>query len=499
MPRVLFVDDERDIINALTRWFGRRGFETCSAENVAGALKALEASAAGPVDQRIDAVCTDLSMPDGNGLEVLRAARRLLPGAPVILLTAYASVPTAIEAMRLGAVTLLEKPAEMEELERQLRSAIGDSKQTVQAVTAADKAGLVGSAAALHVLLDALVRVAPSSSTVLLSGESGTGKELVAQAIHRLSRRAQGPLIAVNCAALPESLLESELFGHEKGAFTGATSARPGRFRAAHNGTLFLDEIGEMPLSLQAKLLRVLQDHAVLPVGGEHAHPVDFRLVAATNRDLQEMVDRGLFRADLFYRLNVVPLLLPPLRDRGGDVPLLLTYFLARSESTLRFAPDALAALESWRWPGNVRELENLVERLVVLHGDDEVRRIDLPEPYRSGGVQQAQASGNKPQSFSSATSASPAPVAPSNLANATSGVLPAQGVDLPAVLAELEERLIQEALERTGGNKNQAAKFLGLNRTTLVEKLRKRARAAAALAAAPGLGAGEEEPPAGP
>jgi DNA-binding NtrC family response regulator len=495
VPRVLFVDDERDIISALTRWFSRRGFETSSAENVAGALKALEASAAGPADQRIDAVCTDLSMPDGNGLEVLRAARRLLPGTPVLLLTAYASVPTAIEAMRLGAVTLLEKPAEMDELERQLRAAIGDSKQVSQGVAAADKAGLVGSAPSLHVLLDALVRVAPSSSTVLLSGESGTGKELVAQAIHRLSRRAQGPLIAVNCAALPESLLESELFGHEKGAFTGATSARPGRFRAAHNGTLFLDEIGEMPLSLQAKLLRVLQDHAVLPVGGEHAYPVDFRLVAATNRDLQEMVDRGGFRADLFYRLNVVPLQLPPLRDRAGDVPLLLAYFLARSEAKLRLSTDALAALEAWRWPGNVRELENLVERLVVLHGDNEVRRSDLPEPYRSGGTQPLQAAA--PGRPGAPVPPSAPQSGPGSLSSATSAMLPAQGVDLPAVLAELEERLIQEALERTGGNKNQAAKFLGLNRTTLVEKLRKRARAAAALAAPQGLTPGEEEPPA--
>jgi DNA-binding NtrC family response regulator len=496
VPRVLFVDDERDIISALTRWFSRRGFETISAENVAGAMRALETSAASPPEQRIDAICTDLAMPDGNGLEVLRAARRLLPGTPVIILTAYASVPTAIEAMRLGAVTLLEKPAEMDELEKQLRSAIGDSKHSPQAVHAADKAGLVGSAPALHQLLDALVRVAPSNSTVLLSGESGTGKELVAQAIHRLSRRAQGPMVAVNCAALPESLLESELFGHEKGAFTGATAARPGRFRAAHGGTLFLDEIGEMPLSLQAKLLRVLQDHAVLPVGGEHAYPVDFRLVAATNRDLQEMVDRGGFRADLFYRLNVVPLLLPPLRDRAGDVPLLLAYFLARAGARLRLAPDALAALELWRWPGNVRELENLVERLVVLHGDNEVRRADLPEPYRSGGTQQnpvlSPPSGVRPVP----PSLPGAPGSQSALSSATSGVLPAQGVDLPAVLAELEERLIQEALERTGGNKNQAAKFLGLNRTTLVEKLRKRARAAAA-AQSPQNG-GEEEPPAG-
>ena len=490
MPRVLFVDDERDITSALTRWFNRRGFETASAGGVVEALRALEASAGG--DKRYDAVCTDLSMPDGNGLEVLRAVRRLLPGTPVILLTAYASVPTTVEAMRLGAVTLLEKPAEMDLLEREIRNAIGDSKEVPAGVSAAGAAGLVGEAQLLHKLLDALVRVAPSASTVLLTGESGTGKELVAQAIHRISRRAQGPMIAVNCAALPESLLESELFGHEKGAFTGATSARSGRFRAAHTGTLFLDEIGELPLSLQAKLLRVLQDHAVLPVGGETPHPVDFRLVAATNRDLQEMVDRGLFRADLFYRLNVVPLCLPPLRDRAGDVPLLLGHFLHRAGAKLRLAPDAIEALESWRWPGNVRELENLVERLVVLHGDGEVRRADLPEPYRTALASPGSAAVPGARPVALAAPATP----PGAAAPSPPGPLPPQGVDLPAMLAELEERLIQEALERTGGNKNQAARFLGLNRTTLVEKLRKKARNAAAASSTgggSGSGPGEE------
>jgi sigma-54 specific flagellar transcriptional regulator A len=425
------------------------------------------------------------------------------------MLTAYASVPTTVEAMRLGAVTLIEKPAEMERLEREIRNAIGDSRELASGVSAAGAAGLVGEAPPLRALLDSLVRVAPSNSTVLLTGESGTGKELVAQAIHRLSRRAQGPLVAVNCAALPESLLESELFGHEKGAFTGATSARVGRFRAAHGGTLFLDEIGEMPISLQAKLLRVLQDHAVQPVGGETAQPVDFRLVAATNRDLQEMVTRSGFRADLFYRLNVVPLSLPPLRERAGDVPRLLRHFLQRSGSKLRLAADALAALEAWRWPGNVRELENLVERLVVLHGDGEVTLGELPEPYRSSAGVPPAAGSPAPISGSFTPPAGMQPLAATALGGGQSvrglslgspgSALPAQGVDLPAVLAELEERLIQEALERTGGNKNQAARFLGLNRTTLVEKLRKRARAAGAevtTAAHPTAGAGTSGAP---
>jgi DNA-binding NtrC family response regulator len=512
VPRVLFVDDERDITTALSRWFARRGFDTASADGTTGAVALLEQASA-PGGVRFDAVCTDLSMPDGDGLQVLRAVRRLLPGTPVLLLTAYASIPTAVEAMRLGAVTLLEKPAEMELLERELRAAIGDSRELSSGLQAASAAGLIGEAPALRDLLDAIVRVAPTNSSVLLAGESGTGKELVAQAIHRLSRRAQGPLVAVNCAALPESLLESELFGHEKGAFTGATSSRPGRFRAAEGGTLFLDEIGELPLSLQAKLLRVLQDHAVLSVGSTQAQPVDFRLVTASNRDLELMVERGGFRADLFYRLNVVPLALPPLRERPGDVALLFRHFLQRAGSRLELTSDALAALESWRWPGNVRELENLAERLTVLHGDRTVARAQLPEPYRSssgsglravralrsspGGAAAAQAGPITPDPApaqrpppQTTPSAQALPVAQPDPARPVSwppqsGPLPAQGIDLPAVLAELEERLIQEALERTGGNKNQAARFLGLNRTTLVEKLRKRARVAADRSAA--------------
>jgi transcriptional regulator with PAS, ATPase and Fis domain len=301
-------------------------------------------------------------------------------------------------------------------------------------------------------VFDTLVRVAPSNSSVLITGESGTGKELVAQAIHRLSRRAMGPMVAVNCAAIPEQLLESELFGHVRGAFTGAQQPRAGRFKLADGGTIFLDEIGELPLVLQGKLLRVLQDRIVEPLGGSKGEPVDFRVVAATNKDIETLASEGRFRLDLFYRLNVVPLALPPLRERKGDVPILVRHFLDKaSASELTFANDAMEALERHPWPGNVRELQNLVERLAVLKGTGEIGLADLPPSIRSA--------------------------APAAASSQAAPALPPEGIDLYAALAELEDRLINEALERSGGNKNQAAKILRLNRTTLVEKLKKRAK----------------------
>jgi DNA-binding NtrC family response regulator len=393
-------------------------------------------------------------MPDGDGLDVLRAVRELTPDCPVLVLTAFGSVAASVQAMRLGAVTMLEKPIPVADLERELVSAIADSQALSGGLDAASAAGLVGSSGALRELLTTLARIAPSTSSVLIEGESGTGKELVAQALHRLSRRANGPLVAVNCAAIPEALLESELFGHVRGAFTGAVSTRPGRFKLAHGGTLFLDEIGEIPLPLQGKLLRVLQERVIEPVGSTRPEPVDFRLVAATNRDLDKLVAEGKFRSDLYYRLNVVPLRLPPLRERQGDVPELVRHFLSRCAAergaSLRVAPEAMAALEAHSWPGNVRELENLVERMAVLKGQGEIGLVDLPPAVRGA-----------------------APVA----AEGVPQHLPPEGVDLYAVLQQLEDRLIGEALERSGGNRKEAAKILGLNRTTLVEKLKKKAQ----------------------
>jgi DNA-binding NtrC family response regulator len=384
----------------------------------------------------------------------------------VIVLTAFGSVATSVEAMRLGALTMLEKPFPVAQLEREVRSAIADMHEVDGAVSAAGSAGLLGNSTAIRKLFDTLVRVAPSKSSVLIQGESGTGKELVAQAVHRFSRRAMGPLVAVNCAAIPEPLLESELFGHVKGSFTGATANRAGRFKAAHGGTIFLDEIGEMPLGLQGKLLRVLQERTVEPIGSTKPEPVDFRVVAATNRNLEEMVAKGSFRSDLFYRLNVVPLTLPALRDRPGDVAVLARLFVSRAnqarEQKLTLSPAALAAMERYPWPGNVRELENLIERLMLLRSEGEIGLDDLPANVRDAPA---------PSAPAPSAAAGGAPTA------GFAGALPPEGVDLYAVLGEIEDRLIREALERSGGNKNQAAKILGLNRTTLVEKLKKKGK----------------------
>jgi DNA-binding NtrC family response regulator len=454
--RVLFVDDERDLVSSLSRYFRLHGFETAGAFGVSEAVSKLEDARS--TGKRFDAVVTDLRMPDGDGLVVLGEVRRLLPGTPVLVMTAFGSVATSVEAMRLGAVTMLEKPVPVAQLEREVRDAIAGALEVEGGLEAAGGAGLVGTSRAIGDVFDTLVRVAPSNSSVLIQGESGTGKELVAQALHRLSRRALGPLVAVNCAAIPEQLLESELFGHVKGAFTGASQARLGRFKLAHGGTIFLDEIGEMPLALQGKLLRVLQERAIEPVGGSKPESVDFRLIAATNKDLEAQVGKGAFRGDLFYRLNVVPLVLPPLRERSGDVPLLAAHFLARhnagKEKPLRFSQSAIESLERHAWPGNVRELENLIERLAVLKGEGEIDIADLPGPIRNARA------GTR---------------ATATVEGEVAAGLPPEGVDLYKVLADIEDRLIREALERSGGNKNQAAKILGLNRTTLVEKLKKK------------------------
>jgi DNA-binding NtrC family response regulator len=452
--RILFVDDERDLVSSLSRYFRLKGFETKGAYGVQEGIALLEEER--KANRRFDVIVTDLRMPDGDGLAIVRAVRRVFPGVPVLVLTAFGTVATSVEAMRLGAVTMLEKPIPVGDLEREVRSAVANGAEVAAGLTAAVGAGVIGNSSAIRQVFDTLVRVAPSNSSVLITGESGTGKELVAQAIHRLSRRALGPLVAVNCAAIPEQLLESELFGHVRGAFTGAQQARTGRFKLADGGTIFLDEIGEMPLLLQGKLLRVLQERVIEPLGGNKAEPVDFRVIAATNRDLESLAAEGKFRLDLFYRLNVVPLVLPPLRERTGDVPILVRHFLEKtSAKDLSFAPAAMDGLERYAWPGNVRELQNLVERLAVLQGSGEIAVADLPAPIRAAAA-----------------------VAPAPPAHAPDASLPAEGIDLYAALAELEDRLINEALERSGGNKNQAAKILKLNRTTLVEKLKKRAKA---------------------
>ena len=442
-PRILILDDEESLVAALVRHFERRGYEPTGAYLVAEATRAIEESV--QTGRPFAAIVTDLQLPDGDGRSIVKLAREKLPHSPVVVMTGSRSVSGAAESMRLGAITVLEKPVPLDALENEVKQAIGDSGEVPAALEAAGGAGIVGNSPAIRAVLDILLLAAPTDATVLIEGETGTGKELVAQALHRLSRRSRAPLVAVNCAALPETLLESELFGHVKGAFTGASESRQGRFRQAEGGTLFLDEIGEMPPSVQAKLLRSLQEGEVQPLGADKAVKVDVRVIAATNRKLETAVAGGKFRADLYYRLNVVPLQLPPLRERREDVPALAAHFLRGKNR--RLSPQALDALRRHSWPGNVRELQNLIERLTVLRPEGELQLEDLPPEVRS---------------------------APSAGAPET---LPPEGVDLYAVLAEVEDRLINEALDRAQGNKNQAARYLGLNRTTLVEKIKRMSR----------------------
>jgi len=442
-PRILILDDEVALVDALTRHFRRRGYDLTQTYLVADAVQAIEQSVRDAVP--FDAVITDLQLPDGDGRTIVRLAREMLPRCPVVMMTGSRSISGAIDAIRLGAVTVLEKPVAAEVLEKELRQAMSSRADLEKGVDAAAEAGIIGRSPAIRAVLDVLFLAAPTDATVLIEGETGTGKELVAKALHRLSRRARGPLVAVNCAALPETLAESELFGHAKGAFTGADKPRAGRFREADGGTLFLDEIGEMPLALQAKLLRVIQEGEVQPLGVDKPQSVDVRLVAATNRNLGELAAEGKFRSDLYYRLSVVPLGLPPLRDRREDVGTLAGHFLRGTGR--KFSAEAMASLERYPWPGNVRQMENVVARLKVLKPEGDFQLADLPQEIRG---------------------AQPLPAIPQNAAT---------GVDLYAALGDLEDRLIREALERSGGNKNQAAKSLGLNRTTLVEKLRKMSR----------------------
>jgi len=444
--RLLILDDEVSLVDALARHLDHRGYASTKTYLVAEAAAAIEQSLREGLP--FEAIIADLQLPDGDGRTIVRLAREKLLKCPVVMMTGSGSVSGTVEAIRLGAITVLEKPVSLHALENELRRAIEDLAEMPGGLDAAGEAGVVGRSPAIRAVLDALFLAAPTDATVLVQGETGTGKELVARAIRRLSRRARAPFVAVNCAALPETLVESELFGHAKGAFTGADARRDGRFQQAHRGTLFLDEVGELPLPLQAKLLRALQEGEVQPLGSAKTDSVDVRVIAATNQRLEQLVTEGRFRSDLYYRLNVVPLQIPALRDRREDISLLATHFL--HPTGRRMSAEAMALLEAHPWPGNVREMENLIQRLLVLKPKGDFEASDLPPPFHE--------------------QRSPA-TAP---AKAT---IPPQGIDLHAVLAELEDRLIHEALERSGGNKNQAALSLGIKRTTLVEKLRRMSR----------------------
>ncbi|MDE3032731.1 MAG: sigma-54-dependent Fis family transcriptional regulator [Acidobacteriota bacterium] len=454
MRQILLVDDEANLRHLLRLLLEEEGFEVVEAGSLAGARAALERKAP-------QLVVTDQKLGDGKGLEVLAAARRVDETIPVIFLSAFANVELAVAAMRQGAFDVIPKPFDPQGIKAAIRRALGHGALLRENRALKDQAGrqvrdreLLGRSRAMADLQDALDRVAPTNATVLIVGETGTGKELVARAIHARSARAEGPFVALNCAAMPESLLESELFGHEKGAFTGADRARPGLFEAAHEGTLFLDEAGEMPASLQAKLLRVLMDGLVLRVGSRTARQVDVRVVAATHRDLRERIREGLFREDLYYRLAVVPLKVPPLRERLEDLPQLAEAMLQRAARDMglplrRLAPAALEKLAGYAFPGNVRELRNLIERACILAQGAEIGPGDFPlegllTPVRS----------LDPEAFAE-------------------GLPPA--VNLPEVLDRVERSLLDRALRQSGGVQAEAARTLGISRSDLHYKLKRR------------------------
>lgn len=412
--------------------------------------------------QEFDAILTDLRMPGKSGLRVIDKALSLKRRPIVILMTAYGSVDVAVEAMKRGAHDFLTKPVNLEKLELILKRAL-KSRDTERQVETLQKRlddkfnpeGIIGQAAGIRAVLEKLHLVAPSRASVLIEGETGTGKELIAQAVHQLSPRSREPFMAVHCAALPANLLESELFGHERGAFTGATERRIGRFEAAGGGTLFLDEIGEISLATQVKLLRFLETRSFERVGSLKPIPVDVRLVAATNRDLEAMVRAGTFREDLLYRLNVVKLQLPSLRERKEDIPLLLQHFAKDFAKENRvsppvFEPGAMAILQAYPWPGNVRELRNFVENTIVLNRTGRVTEFDLDPKFRAviAGI------------------SGPASSAPAQ--NPVQQRQTSQGLSV----AENEKRLLREALVQARGNRTKAAALMGISRRTLHRKL---------------------------
>jgi len=450
-PRaLLIVEDEESMRRMLGELFqdaGYRVFEAGSAEEALDLVRA----------QEIDAVLSDVNMPGKSGIELVGELRRLRAEAPVVLMTAFGSVATAVEAMRAGARDYITKPFEndvalmamerameyraLEEENRRLRLAVDRT---------ASLGDLIGTSTAMREIFALVRKIAHSGAGVLITGESGTGKEVVARTIHFHGKRSSKPFLPINCTALPEGLLESELFGHVRGAFTGAHAAKRGLFERANGGTLFLDEIGDMSLTLQGKLLRVLQDGEVRPVGGNHSTRVDVRIIAATNRDLGRGIEDGSFREDLYYRLNVIPLHIPPLRERTDDIPPLVAYFLQRHASgrSVELSGAAMAWLRAQTWRGNARELENAIERALALSEGDVLEVEDLRAHDSRGAAEVDPAEG-----------------------------LLASAAESSMTLRDLEERYIAEILRRTGGNKVRAASILGIDRKTLYRRAERRAR----------------------
>ncbi len=436
--RILIVDDSGTTLEVLQRNLTAAGYRVFTAPGVAEAIKILEGAA-------LDLVITDLKMPKVSGLDLVRHVRENFKDTEVMMITGYPSIEGAVNAIKTGAEEFLAKPFTDEELFSAVQRALDKLKlrrsgqMTAGHVVPAHK-GFIGDSKAMQDVFVTIGKVASTSATVLITGESGTGKELAARAIHYGGPRSSAPFVPVNCGGIPEALLESELFGHVKGAFTGADESRAGFFHAADGGTIFLDEVSDMSLAMQVKLLRVLQDKEVCMVGSSRSRKVDVRILAATNRDLQGLVRKGLFREDLFYRLNVITIFIPPLRERGDDILLLARHFVTKfatesGQSPLRFSDKALQSLRSYNWPGNVRELENVIQHLVVMTDGDVIEVPDLPALMRFSALREP---------------------------------------GLKRTLAEVEAEYISNVLSSVDGNKTLAAQILGINRKTLREKLRK-------------------------
>ncbi len=477
-PRIVLADDELNLRKVLGAILLRDGYEVLEARDGQEALAL--------VDQNpgIVAVITDLRMPRLDGMGLLRRVVAEHPDIPVIMITAHGSVDNAVEAVKLGAFDYLEKPFEQTQIQQVVAKALKQHEldkrapRSVQPAASGGRYGLIGRSPVLEQVFAVIDKVADTPSTVLISGESGTGKELIARALHANSSRRSAPFIKINCAAIPKTLMESELFGYEKGAFTGAVGSKPGRFELADTGTLFLDEIGEIPVEMQVKLLRVLQESEFERVGGIKTIKVDVRLVTATNRDLQKEVAAGSFREDLFYRLNVVPIQLPPLRDRRSDIPLLVEHFLARFNERLKkqitgVAEEALARLTAHPWPGNIRELENVLERTILLSEGPTILASDLPPEMAGAPV------ANAPAPLPPSTSA-PNLTPPLGTVTPAAGSAPspeARASSLKEMVRQETERvereLIVRALEETTGNVTQAARRLKISRKSLQNKMK--------------------------
>jgi DNA-binding NtrC family response regulator len=445
MPTILIVEDEAKMRRLLDLNLGEDGFTTLSAGDAEGGMKLLR-------ENTVDLVVTDLKLPGMNGLEFLQAIKRQNAALPVVVMTAFGTVETAVEAMKAGASDYVLKPFSLSEMRMVIRKELDVHNLREENRSLREALGkryahpnVVARSVKMQEVLATVERVAPTNSTVLLGGESGVGKDLIARAIHEKSRRAGGPFIKINSTAIPENLLESELFGYERGAFTGANASKPGKFELADKGTLFLDEIGDVPPAIQVKLLRVLQEREFERLGGTKTVKVDVRLIAATNRDLREALEQGTFREDLYYRLNVVPIDIAPLRQRKEDIPDLVNLFVSRfagdsGKPVESITPEAMQILANYHWPGNVRELQNIIERACALAKGTVLTATDIHLDLRSAKA-----------------------------ANGAAGFLP-EGM----TLEHWEDEMIREALRRANGNKSQAARLLGLSRNALRYRLSK-------------------------